>query len=204
MTQFGQYIPQIITGSFTLLGVLLGFMLQQYYKRYESRQKMKQEFLTHKLGILTETVSNNLSPKLLELKRFLLNNPLCAMVNACYNRYGFHRHWLLDPPDSERNDTGFDGYQPVAPLYRFREINTLSCYYREIDFHFSGTPQCPHPSKPTPSHHFKPFGLPTSSNTAAHMAACCKMMSYGPWQTNYNWMASTLTKNYGPFGAMTA
>jgi hypothetical protein len=87
------YIPQIITGCFTLLGVALGFLLQQWARVREDRAKVRREFNAHKLSIMMETIENNISPKLFELKKFFNQNPEFVSKNKAAAK--FYGQWLM-------------------------------------------------------------------------------------------------------------
>ena len=101
------YTPQVITGVFsisgTLLGLFLGFVLQRWSKGRDERAQVRREFFALKIGIMTETLENNISPKLLEMKKFLALHPEIISKNtAAAKLYG---RWLQHPT----TDMGFTG-----------------------------------------------------------------------------------------------
>jgi len=85
----------IITGVFTLLGVILGFFLTVFYNYILERRRIKAEFVEIKDSILlTKTISlDTLSSKLYELRSFFLRN---RKHREKRENKAFFEKWLKD------------------------------------------------------------------------------------------------------------
>ena len=92
----------IVSGVFSLLGVVLGFFLKQLSDRYSERARAKKEFLEVKSWISLVTVANEYSSRLKELKSFFVRNP--GFLQVPENKY-FFQEWLMP------NDYISAGYQ---------------------------------------------------------------------------------------------
>jgi hypothetical protein len=65
----------IITGIFTLIGVLLGYGLNLFTQNLRERKLVKKEFQQWKLRVLKTTIRTYLPVVLHDLREFLLRNP---------------------------------------------------------------------------------------------------------------------------------
>ncbi len=109
----------IITATFGLIGVVLGFFLQLFSNRLSERKQVKEEFSEIKNSIYSTTVNNKLFPELLRLKRFFIRYPKFL---KSHENNDFYQKWLTEPL-VEDVFTGIGYWDKVKIEEMFRDLD---------------------------------------------------------------------------------
>ena len=108
----------IITGIFTIVGTILGFILTRLSDYLSEGKRIRKEFNGSVNSIAYNAITNYYSPKLYELRQFLLANPEYLKVSS---NTLFFQKWLLNLTEMDATPAVRVGWND---LHRIEELRT--------------------------------------------------------------------------------